>query len=117
MELTGGFGADYTSRRRARRVMRQAVESAAWAGAWRPCAACRRATRNVVPRSSSRAAHAGCPWRLQGREDVPAYVQRYLAGEIDVDSFVSHKLTLDEVNRGFELMEAGDGIRSVIDFA
>ena len=42
---------------------------------------------------------------------------RYLAGEIDVDAFVSHKLSLDEVNRGFELMEAGDGIRSVIDFA
>ena len=40
-----------------------------------------------------------------------------LAGEIDVDSFVSHKLTLDDVNRGFELMEAQDGIRSVIDFA
>jgi S-(hydroxymethyl)glutathione dehydrogenase/alcohol dehydrogenase len=34
-----------------------------------------------------------------------------------VDSFVSHKLTLDDVNRGFELMEAQDGIRSVIDFA
>jgi Zn-dependent alcohol dehydrogenase len=29
---------------------------------------------------------------------------------------VSHKLTLDDVNRGFELMEAQDGIRSVIDF-
>jgi Zn-dependent alcohol dehydrogenase len=31
------------------------------------------------------------------------------------DSFVSHRLTLDEVNRGFELMEAGDGIRSVVE--
>jgi hypothetical protein len=31
--------------------------------------------------------------------------------------FVSHGLTLDEVNRGFELMEAQDGIRSVIEFA
>jgi S-(hydroxymethyl)glutathione dehydrogenase / alcohol dehydrogenase len=37
--------------------------------------------------------------------------------KLDVDPFVSHKLTLDEVNRGFELMEAQDGIRSVIDFA
>jgi len=34
-----------------------------------------------------------------------------------VDAFVSHKLTLDDVNRGFELMEAQDGIRSVIEFA
>ena len=33
-----------------------------------------------------------------------------------MEPFVSHKLTLDEVNRDFELMEAQDGIRSVIDF-
>ena len=38
-------------------------------------------------------------------------------GELDVEPFVSHRLTLDEVNRGFELMEAQDGIRSVISFA
>jgi S-(hydroxymethyl)glutathione dehydrogenase/alcohol dehydrogenase len=44
-------------------------------------------------------------------------VDMYLAGDIDVDPFVSHKLTLDDVNCGFELMEAQDGIRSVIDFA
>ena len=48
---------------------------------------------------------------------MPEFVERYLAGEIDADSFVSHRLTLDEVNRGFELMEAQDGIRSVIDLA
>jgi S-(hydroxymethyl)glutathione dehydrogenase / alcohol dehydrogenase len=48
---------------------------------------------------------------------VPQLVDRYLAGDIDVDAFVSHKLTLDDVNRGFELMEAQDGIRSVIEFA
>ena len=46
---------------------------------------------------------------------MPQFVDRYLAGEIDVDPFVSHKLTLDDVNRGFELMEAQDGIRSVIE--
>ena len=39
----------------------------------------------------------------------------YLAGEIDVEPFISHRLGLEEVNRGFELMEAQDGIRSVID--
>ncbi len=32
------------------------------------------------------------------------------------DPFISHELTLGEVNRGFELMEAQDGIRSVIHF-
>ena len=39
-----------------------------------------------------------------------------MAGEINVDPFLSHELTLDEVNHGFELMEAQDGIRSVIHF-
>jgi S-(hydroxymethyl)glutathione dehydrogenase/alcohol dehydrogenase len=40
-----------------------------------------------------------------------------MQGEIDVDPFISHRISLDEVNRGFELMEAQDGIRSVIEFA
>ena len=45
---------------------------------------------------------------------MPEFVERYLAGDIDVDAFMSHRLPLDEVNRGFELMEAQDGIRSVL---
>ena len=47
---------------------------------------------------------------------MPELIDRYLQGEIDVDPFISHRITLDEVNRGFELMEAQDGIRSVIEF-
>jgi S-(hydroxymethyl)glutathione dehydrogenase/alcohol dehydrogenase len=54
---------------------------------------------------------------VKGRDGVPALVRRWLDGEIDVESFISHRLTLDEVNTGFELMEAQDGIRSVIEFA
>ena len=45
---------------------------------------------------------------------MPELVARYLDGEIDVDPFISHRLGLDEVNRGFGLMEAQNGIRSVI---
>ena len=37
-------------------------------------------------------------------------------GEIDVDPFISHRIRLDDVNSGFELIEAQDGIRSVIEF-
>ena len=48
---------------------------------------------------------------------MPQFVERYLAGDIDVDAFLYHRITLDEVNKGFELMEAQDGIRSVISFA
>ena len=54
---------------------------------------------------------------VKGRAQVPGLVDRYLAGEIDVEPFISHTLTLDEVNKGFELMEAQDGIRSVIRFS
>ena len=53
---------------------------------------------------------------VKGRDGVPALVERWLAGEIDVESFISHRISLDDVNRGFELMEAQDGIRSVIVF-
>ncbi|MEA2350039.1 MAG: S-(hydroxymethyl)glutathione dehydrogenase / alcohol dehydrogenase, partial [Thermoleophilaceae bacterium] len=52
---------------------------------------------------------------VRGRDQVPELVERYMAGDIDVDAFISHRITLDEVNRGFELMEAQDGIRSVIE--
>jgi S-(hydroxymethyl)glutathione dehydrogenase/alcohol dehydrogenase len=54
---------------------------------------------------------------VKGRDGVPKLVDRWLAGDIDAGSFVSHRLSLDEVNRGFELMEAKDGIRSVIELS
>jgi S-(hydroxymethyl)glutathione dehydrogenase/alcohol dehydrogenase len=121
VELTDGFGADYTFEATGNvSDMRQAVESArlGWGLATMCGVAGKGETLNVIPRyliTGRRVAGSsfgGC----KGRDDVPAYVRRYLAGEIDVDAFVSHKLSLEEVNRGFELMEAGDGIRSVIDF-
>jgi S-(hydroxymethyl)glutathione dehydrogenase/alcohol dehydrogenase len=52
---------------------------------------------------------------VKGRDQVPELVERYLRGDIDVDPFISHRMPLDEVNRAFELMEAQDGIRSVLE--
>jgi S-(hydroxymethyl)glutathione dehydrogenase/alcohol dehydrogenase len=100
--------------------MRQAVESArmGWGLATMCGVAGKGETLDVVPsylitgRRIAGSSFGGC----KGRDDVPGYVRRHLDGEIDLDAFVSHKLTLDDVNRGFELMEVGDGIRSVIDF-
>jgi len=43
-------------------------------------------------------------------------VQLYLDGKLDVDPFISHRISLAEVNRAFESMERQDGIRSVITF-
>ncbi len=122
VEMTGGFGADYTFEATGNvGVMRQAVESArmGWGLATVCGVADKGETLNVIPRflitgrRIAGSSFGGC----KGRDDVPAYVRRYLAGEIDAGAFVSHRLTLDDVNRGFELMEAGDGIRSVIGFA
>ena len=43
-------------------------------------------------------------------------MERWLAGDIDVEPFVSHTMALDDVNDGFELMERQDGISSVLSF-
>src|SRR5437879_6209762 len=102
-------------------VMRQAVEAArmGWGLATVCGVAGKGETLDVVPRFliTGRRVAGSSFGGVKGRDQVPQFVDRYLAGEIDVDAFVSHKLTLDDVNRGFELMEAQDGIRSVIDFA
>src|SRR5437868_3234987 len=39
---------------------------------------------------------------VKGRTQVPQLVERWLAGDIDVESLLSHRLELDEVTRGFE---------------
>jgi S-(hydroxymethyl)glutathione dehydrogenase/alcohol dehydrogenase len=120
LDMTGGFGADYTFEATGSvAVMRQALEAARMG--WGLCTVCgvagRGETLDVVPRLliTGRRVCGSSFGGLKGREDVPALVGRYLAGEIDVDPFISHRLRLDEVNRGFELMEAQDGIRSVIE--
>jgi S-(hydroxymethyl)glutathione dehydrogenase / alcohol dehydrogenase len=121
VELTGGFGADYTFEATGNvAVMRQAVESArmGWGLATMCGVAGKGETLDVVPRFliTGRRVAGSSFGGVKGRDQVPELVERWLGGEIDVEPFVSHKLTLDEVNRGFELMEAQDGIRSVIDF-
>jgi S-(hydroxymethyl)glutathione dehydrogenase/alcohol dehydrogenase len=121
VELTGGFGADYTFEATGNvAVMRQAVEAArmGWGLATVCGVAGKGETLDVVPRFliTGRRVAGSSFGGVKGRDQVPELVERWLAGEIDVEPFVSHKLSLDEVNRGFELMEAQDGIRSVIDF-
>jgi len=52
----------------------------------------------------------------RGRTDVPRYVDWYMAGRIEIDPMITHILTLDEINKGFELMHEGRSIRSVVVF-
>jgi S-(hydroxymethyl)glutathione dehydrogenase/alcohol dehydrogenase len=122
LEMTDGFGADYTFEATGSvAVMRQAVEAARMG--WGLCTvagvAGKGETLDVVPRFliTGRRIAGSSFGGVKGREQVPLLIDRYLAGEIDLDPFVSHRIGLDEVNRGFELMGAQDGIRSVIEFS
>jgi S-(hydroxymethyl)glutathione dehydrogenase / alcohol dehydrogenase len=119
LEMTGGFGADYTFEATGNvHVMRQAVEAAriGWGLATMAGVAGKGETLDVIPRwlIQGRRVAGSSFGGLKGREDVPALIDRWMAGELDVEPFISHRISLDEVNRGFELMEAQDGIRSVI---
>jgi S-(hydroxymethyl)glutathione dehydrogenase / alcohol dehydrogenase len=121
LELTGGFGADYTFEATGNvSVMRQAVEAARMG--WGLCTvagvAGKGETLDVVPRLliTGRRIAGSSFGGVKGRDQVPQLVDLWLAGEIDVDAFVSHRIRLEDVNRGFELMEAQDGIRSVVEF-
>jgi S-(hydroxymethyl)glutathione dehydrogenase / alcohol dehydrogenase len=122
LEETAGHGADSTFEATGNvAVMRQAVEAArmGWGVACMCGVAGRGETLEIVPRYliTGRRVLGASFGGVRGREQVPQLIDRYLAGDIDVDSFISHRLTLDRINEGFELMERQDGIRSVIELA
>jgi S-(hydroxymethyl)glutathione dehydrogenase/alcohol dehydrogenase len=50
----------------------------------------------------------------RGRTDVPKIVDWYMAGKIEIDPMITHTLSLNEINKGFDLMHAGESIRSVV---
>lgn len=118
---TNGFGCDYTFEATGLvGVMGQAVEAARMG--WGLCTVLGVAGKGekleVIPREliTGRKIQGGSFGGAKGRTHVPQLVERSLAGEIDLDGFVTHRITLDEVNKGFDLMHHQDGIRSVIKF-
>jgi S-(hydroxymethyl)glutathione dehydrogenase/alcohol dehydrogenase len=50
----------------------------------------------------------------RGRTDVPRIVDWYMEGKIEIDPMITHTLPLADINRGFDLMHAGESIRSVV---
>jgi S-(hydroxymethyl)glutathione dehydrogenase/alcohol dehydrogenase len=62
----------------------------------------------------------GRSWRgtafggARGRTDVPKIVDWYMDGKINIDDLITHTMPLDEINKGFDLMHAGESIRSVV---
>jgi S-(hydroxymethyl)glutathione dehydrogenase/alcohol dehydrogenase len=121
VEMTRGFGADYTFEATGLvAVMRQAVESARMG--WGLCTIAGVAGRGevleVVPRlliTGRRIAGASFGG-AKGRDRVPELVDRHLAGDIDLESLVTRRVSLDAVNDAFAAMERQEGIRTVITF-
>lgn len=64
----------------------------------------------------------GRSWRgtafggARGRTDVPNIVDWYMDGKIEIDPMITHKLSLEDINKGFDLMHAGESIRAVVEF-
>ena len=112
-------GADYTFDCTGNvKVMRQALEAShrGWgqsiiigvAGAGQEIAT--RPFQLVTGRTWKGTAFGGA----RGRTDVPKIVEWYMDGKIDIDPMITHTLSLDEINKGFDLMHSGESIRSVV---
>ncbi|MEP6031343.1 MAG: zinc-binding dehydrogenase, partial [Anderseniella sp.] len=118
VELTGG-GADYSFECVGNvNLMRMALECAhkGWgesiiigvAGAGQEIST--RPFQLVTGRSWRGTAFGGA----RGRTDVPKIVDWYMDGKIDIDPMITHTLALEDINKGFDLMHAGDSIRAVV---
>lgn len=119
LEMTGGFGADYTFEATGNvKVMRQAVEAARMG--WGLCTIAGVAGKGevleVVPRyliTGRRIAGASFGG-AKGRDQVPQLVDRYLAGDLDLDAFVTGRIALADINDAFAAMGRHEGVRTVI---
>ena len=119
IEMTGGFGADYTFEATGNvKVMAQAVESARMG--WGLCTvagvAGRGETLDIIPRwliTGRRVAGASFGG-AKGRDKVPELVDLYLEDKLDLASFVTDRIALDDINEAFAAMDRHEGVRTVI---
>jgi S-(hydroxymethyl)glutathione dehydrogenase/alcohol dehydrogenase len=119
LDMTDGFGADYTFEATGNvKVMRQAVEAARMG--WGLCTVAGVAGKGevleVVPRfliTGRRIAGASFGG-AKGRDQVPELVDHYMKGDLDLDAFITHRIALDEVNDAFAAMDRHEGVRTVI---
>lgn len=52
----------------------------------------------------------------RGRTDTPKIVDWYMDGKIEIDPMITHTMPLEDINKAFDLMHAGESIRSVVIF-
>lgn len=48
--------------------------------------------------------------------DIPRYIVLFKAGRLPVDKLITHRLTLDQINAGFDRLASGEAVRQVILF-
>ncbi|TVQ69111.1 MAG: S-(hydroxymethyl)glutathione dehydrogenase/class III alcohol dehydrogenase [Oceanospirillales bacterium] len=53
---------------------------------------------------------------VKGRTELPGYVERFMKGEYELDTFITHTMPLEQINEAFDLMHEGKSIRSVIHY-
>ncbi|WP_339410059.1 S-(hydroxymethyl)glutathione dehydrogenase/class III alcohol dehydrogenase [Pseudomonas sp. EA_35y_Pfl2_R5] len=53
---------------------------------------------------------------VKGRSELPGYVEKAQKGEISLDTFITHNMPLEDINKAFDLMHEGKSIRTVIHF-
>ncbi|MHA6126463.1 S-(hydroxymethyl)glutathione dehydrogenase/class III alcohol dehydrogenase [Pseudomonas fluorescens group sp. PF-1] len=53
---------------------------------------------------------------VKGRSELPSYVEKAQKGEIPLDTFITHTMGLEDINKAFDLMHEGKSIRTVIHF-
>ena len=119
MKLTGG-GADYTFECIGiPQVMRQAFECThpAWGKSYVIGVAPQGAEVNATPGNLMMGRHwTGCYMGGARLERLPEIVDWYVDGTLKLDGFVSHRLPLERINEGFELMRQGKTARAVVVF-
>ena len=118
VELTGG-GADYTFDCTGNTdVMRQALEACHRGWGESIIIGVAEAGREIATRPFQLV--TGRVWKgtafggARGRTDVPKIVDWYMDGKIQIDPMITHTLPLDRINEAFDLMHAGESIRSVV---
>lgn len=100
------------------KVMRDALECTH--RGWGVCVVTGVAPAGAETQARSFQLVAGRMWKgstfgsTRGRTDVPRIVELYMEGRIQLDPMITHYLTLDEINAGFDLMRAGKSIRPVV---
>lgn len=53
---------------------------------------------------------------VKGRSELPGYVQDYMDGRLRIDDYVTHEMPFEKINEAFDLLHAGESIRTVLHF-